>query len=190
MTLFQSDVVFSGQGPTLREQFEVKVRIAYQEILTALKRRKPDLFALSNKYQQTKAQDYFHCELDRIGCAWLIRKWIDPQAKIVFIAVGTWELPTGVEPFDIPGTRLSHHQGHCSFHAFEREYQMDDAVLRRIARIIDDADTVQQVRIKPAAVTAFARTAGLEITAVATCRNTEGWWCHKRLRRIDATSFV
>ncbi len=66
VTLFQSDVVFSGQGPTLREQFEVKVRIAYQEILTALKRRKPDLVTLSKKYQQTKAQDYFHCELENV----------------------------------------------------------------------------------------------------------------------------
>lgn len=89
--------------------------------------------------------------VDRIGCAWLIRKQIDPKAKFLFIPVGTQSLPAGAEPFDIPGARLSHHQGHCSFHALVREHKLDDPVLHRIARIIDEADTVQEVRVEPAA---------------------------------------
>jgi hypothetical protein len=64
VSLFQSEVVFANSGPTLREQFETPVRDSYQDILVALKRRKPDLAALSKKYQQTKEQDYFHCELE------------------------------------------------------------------------------------------------------------------------------
>lgn len=63
-SLFLSEVVFASKGPPLREQFEAPARAAYQEILAALKRRKPDLAALSKKYQQTKEQDYFHCELE------------------------------------------------------------------------------------------------------------------------------
>ena len=89
--------------------------------------------------------------VDRIGCAWLIRKQIDPKAKFLFVPVGTEPLPAGAEPFDIPGVRLSHHQGHCSFHAILREYKLDDLVLQRIARIIDEADTVQEVHVEPAA---------------------------------------
>ena len=89
--------------------------------------------------------------IDRIGCAWLIRKHIDAKAKFIFVPVGTISLPDGAEPFDIPGVRLSHHQGHCSFHAFLREYKLDDLVLHRIARIIDEADTVQEVLVEPAA---------------------------------------
>lgn len=89
--------------------------------------------------------------VDRIGCAWLIRKQIDSKAKFSFVPVGTESLPPGAEPFDIPGARLSHHQGHCSFHALVREYKLDDPVLHRIARIIDEADTVQEVRVEPAA---------------------------------------
>src|SRR4051794_13126684 len=58
-SLFQSQIVFASDGPSLREQFEAPVRAAYEEILTALKRRKPDLAALSKKYQQIKDQDYF-----------------------------------------------------------------------------------------------------------------------------------
>lgn len=89
--------------------------------------------------------------VDRMACAWLIRKQIDPKAKFLFVPKGTQPLPTGAEPFDIPGVRLSHHHGHCSFHAMLREYKLDDPVLHRIARIVDEADTVQEVKVEPAA---------------------------------------
>ena len=89
--------------------------------------------------------------IDRIGCAWLIRKRIDPKARFLFVPVGTTELPAGAEPFDIPGVRLSHHQGHCSFHAILREYKLSDPVLTRLARVIDEADTVQEVHLEPSA---------------------------------------
>ncbi len=90
--------------------------------------------------------------VDRMACAWLIRKQIDPKAKFLFVPVGqTKDLPKGAEPYDIPGVRLSHHQGHCSFHTLLKEYKLDDPVLQRIARIIDEADTVQEVCVEPAA---------------------------------------
>ena len=77
--------------------------------------------------------------VDRIGCAWLIRRFVEEQAEFVFIPDGSSEVPAGAEPFDIPGVRLSHHHGHCSFYALLREYKlMDDPILQRIARIIDD----------------------------------------------------
>jgi len=49
------------------------------------------------------------------------------------------------------GVQLSHHRGHCSFHALLSEYKLDDPVLQRIARIIDEADTVQEVHVEPTA---------------------------------------
>jgi hypothetical protein len=87
--------------------------------------------------------------IDRMGCAWLIRRFIDKNPEFIFIPEGSTALPKGAEPFDIPGVRLSHHGGHCSFHAFLREYKLDDPVLRRIARIIDEADTVQEANVEP-----------------------------------------
>jgi hypothetical protein len=89
--------------------------------------------------------------IDRIGCAWLILLKIDPQAEFVFVARGA-ALPDDAEPFDVPGARLSHRGGHCSFHALVTDYGLSDPVLRRIARIIDEADTVQAVKVEPAAV--------------------------------------
>jgi hypothetical protein len=89
--------------------------------------------------------------VDRIGCAWLIRNYIDPAAEFVFVPEGSTKLPQTAEPFDIPGTRLSHHEGHCSFYAILREHKLDDPILKKIAIIIDEADTVQEVSVEPAA---------------------------------------
>lgn len=89
--------------------------------------------------------------IDRMGCAWLIRKQIDPEAEFLFLPEGSLALPEGAQAFDVPGARLSHHGGHCSFHAILREYGIQDPVLDRIARIIDEADTVQEMTVEPAA---------------------------------------
>ncbi len=89
--------------------------------------------------------------VDRIGCAWLIRRFIDPAAEFLFVASGERSLPEGAEPFDIPGTRLSHHRGHSSFHTIVQEYGLDDPILRRIAQMVDEADVTQEVMVEPAA---------------------------------------
>jgi hypothetical protein len=88
--------------------------------------------------------------VDRMACAWLIRRFIDPQAEFLFIPVGH-RLPENTEPFDIPGVRYSHRQGHCSFHTILKEFKLNDPVLQRLARMVDEADTVQEVTLEPAA---------------------------------------
>jgi hypothetical protein len=89
--------------------------------------------------------------VDRMACAWLIHKYIDPHAEFLFVAVGSKPLPEGAEPFDIPGVQLSHHRGHCTFYTMLRAYDLSDPVLHRIARIVDEADVVQEVTLEPVA---------------------------------------
>lgn len=89
--------------------------------------------------------------VDRMACAWLILKYIDPDAEFLFVKAGQSPLPDGYEAFDIPGVRLSHRQGHCTFHTMLREYKLDDPVLHRIASIIDEADVIQDVMVEPVA---------------------------------------
>ena len=86
---------------------------------------------------------------DVVLTAW--RKFIDKNAEFIFIPEGSTALPKGAESFDVPGARLSHHGGHCSFCAFLREYKLTDPLLKRIGRIIDEADTVQEANVEPAA---------------------------------------
>ncbi|MDQ6643903.1 MAG: chromate resistance protein [Chloroflexota bacterium] len=89
--------------------------------------------------------------VDRMACAWLIQKYIDQEAAFLFVPVGSKPLPSGAEPFDIPGVRLSHHRGHCTFHTMLREYDLKDPVLQRIAQAVDEADVVQDIPLEPAA---------------------------------------
>jgi DNA-binding transcriptional regulator PaaX len=63
VSLFTSQLTMASEQQALRERFEEPIRAAYAEILAALKRRRPDLAALSKRYQQVQAQDYFQCPL-------------------------------------------------------------------------------------------------------------------------------
>src|SRR5690349_20339642 len=92
-----------------------------------------------------------HVGVDRMGCAWLILRFIDPQAEFRFIPLAQRPLPEGYEPFDIPGVRLSHRRGHCTFHTMLSEYSLHDPILERIAQMIDEADIVQEVTVEPVA---------------------------------------
>src|SRR5687768_3814945 len=89
--------------------------------------------------------------VDRMGCAWLIMRFIDAQAEFYFVPAGQLPLPADCEPFDIPGVRLTHRRGHCTFHTMLREYKLDDPILQRIASIIDEADIAQDVIVEPVA---------------------------------------
>ena len=89
--------------------------------------------------------------VDRMACIWLIRRWIDPAAEFYFLPVGEKPLPEHGEPFDIPGTRYSHHGGHCTFYTLLHQQNLDDPILNRIAQMVDEADELQDVMIEPAA---------------------------------------
>mgnify|MGYP000862982844 FL=1 len=91
-----------------------------------------------------------HIGVDRMACIWLIKRNIDPEAEFIFIPAGSKPLPEGAEPFDIPGTRFSHHRGHCTFVALLKEHKLKDPVLQKIGQIVDEADVVQEVALEPA----------------------------------------
>jgi hypothetical protein len=61
--LWESHLLLNGQADALVQQFGARVDAIYQEILEELSREDTDLVALSRKYQQVRAQDYFHSEL-------------------------------------------------------------------------------------------------------------------------------
>jgi hypothetical protein len=90
--------------------------------------------------------------VDRMACAWLIQRWIDAKAEFSFIPQGEQPGAKAGEPFDIPGARYSHHGGHCTFHILLKEQKLNDPILERIARIVDEADVIQEIKLEPAAV--------------------------------------
>lgn len=103
--------------------------------------------------------------VDRMACAWLITTYLDQEAEFLFVPAGQKPLPEGAEPVDIPGVRLSHHRGHCTFYTMLREYDLHDPVLQRIARVVDEADTVQEASLEPAAAGLDLICRGLRLTS-------------------------
>jgi hypothetical protein len=82
--------------------------------------------------------------IDRSACAWLIRRFIDPQAEFIFIEDQD-VVPDGAIGFDVRGVDLSHHTladgtVECSFETILRRHDLADLVLWRIAAIIHEAD--------------------------------------------------
>ena len=70
--LWESHLLLNGQADALVQQFQARVDETYQEILEDLSQEEPDLVALSRKYQQVRAQDYFHSELGQLARARLM----------------------------------------------------------------------------------------------------------------------
>jgi hypothetical protein len=77
--------------------------------------------------------------IDRAACAWLIRRFVDPDAEFVFVADPA-EVPGDATPFDMRGVELGHHGGDCTFETILRRHDLDDPVLWRIAAIVHEAD--------------------------------------------------
>jgi hypothetical protein len=77
-------------------------------------------------------------EIDRVGSAWLIRKYIDPDAKFVF-ANNPSETPEAI-PYDMFEVEFSHHGDCCTFETFTERFGIRDRAVLRLAELIHDAD--------------------------------------------------
>lgn len=77
-------------------------------------------------------------EIDRVGSAWLIRRFIDPKARFVF-ASDAAEHPDAL-PFDMAGVEFSHHGENCTFETLVKRFGLDEPALRRIAEMVHVAD--------------------------------------------------
>jgi len=77
-------------------------------------------------------------EVDRVGSAWLIFKFIDPKATFVF-APTTQAVPEAV-PFDMLDAEFSHHGNCCTFETLVKRFAISDKALTKISEMIHDAD--------------------------------------------------
>jgi hypothetical protein len=76
--------------------------------------------------------------IDRVGSAWLIRKFIDPKAKFIF-AMQPEKFP-GALPFDMAEVEFSHHGDDCTFETLLKRFQITDRAAQKIGEMIHDAD--------------------------------------------------
>jgi hypothetical protein len=79
-------------------------------------------------------------EIDRVGSAWLIRRFIDPKAKFVF---ATRRPPNRrMVTFDMLDGDFSHEGDNCTFETLLGRFGINDNVARKIGEMIHDADLV------------------------------------------------
>jgi hypothetical protein len=84
-----------------------------------------------------------HVHVDRVACPWLIRRFVDSDARFLFVSknrVAAVAEEAGGIPFDAPGVELGHHGGKCSFEAILAKYELSDPALERMARVVHAAD--------------------------------------------------
>lgn len=83
-------------------------------------------------------------KIDRIACPWLIRRFIDPTARFLYVAPAEVEAVAerfGAIAYDIEGTAFSHRGERCSFDALLDDFQLHTVALDRMATVIRAADT-------------------------------------------------
>lgn len=76
--------------------------------------------------------------IDRIASAWLIKRFIDPEAQFVFAPPA--EFPKDAIPFDAPGVELSHQGEDCTFETLVKRARLRDRRLVRLAEVVHEAD--------------------------------------------------
>jgi hypothetical protein len=89
---------------------------------------------------------------DRIACPWLIRKFIDRDAQIVYVAAGdvlAYAEREGATSFDAPGARYTHAAGKCSFETLIDEFAITDPAVQHMARIVHGADVAEDRNATP-----------------------------------------
>lgn len=92
--------------------------------------------ASATAYQSRRWVTRPHPHVDRLACAWLIRRFIDPQATIRYADVAE---PDEVA-FDLPEVLFGHQGDQCSFETMLQAFGLDDPGLRALAEIVHEID--------------------------------------------------
>jgi hypothetical protein len=102
--------------------------------------------------------------VDRIACSWLIRRFIDPEAKFKFVIGRTYEVKPGELRYDMQDGEFTHEGEKCSFEVLIERAEIKDAALEAIAEIIHDIDLKDGKFGRP-------ETAGIAHVIAGICRN-------------------
>jgi hypothetical protein len=100
--------------------------------------------------------------VDRMSSAWLIRRFIDANARFGF-APARDAVPAGAVPFDMFGVDFSHQGEGCTFETLCAVFGLDDPALSRIAAIVHDLDLKDQRFGTPECPTVGAMIDGLQL---------------------------
>ena len=85
-----------------------------------------------------------HPKIDRIACPWLIKRFVDKEAEIIYVPfqeVTKKSLELNAIPFDLPDVEYTHYGDECTFDYILRKHKLTDPALKVLAVIVRGADT-------------------------------------------------
>ena len=97
-----------------------------------------DLAALKARRWVTRPRPH----VDRIASAWLIKRFVDPEAEFVFAPPD--QIPADAIPFDMAGVDFGHQGEDCTFETLLRRTGLRDRKLAILAEIVHEADIKDQ----------------------------------------------
>jgi AraC-like DNA-binding protein len=83
-------------------------------------------------------------KIDRLACPWLIKRFIDPEAEIIYVPfaeVIQKAAELNATPFDITGVEYTHYDDQCTFDYFIKKHKIEDPAIHIMAPIVRGADT-------------------------------------------------
>lgn len=83
-------------------------------------------------------------KIDRIACPWLIKRFIDKDAEIIYVPfdeVKAKSKKLRAIAFDVPDVEYTHYKDECTFDYFLKKHNLDDPALKTLAVIVRGADT-------------------------------------------------
>ncbi|HVV51532.1 MAG TPA: chromate resistance protein ChrB domain-containing protein, partial [Polyangia bacterium] len=78
--------------------------------------------------------------VDRIASAWLIRRFIDPAARLEYVEAAGYRPAAGELRFDMFDAEFTHEGDLCTFEVLLARWGGDDPALRHIAEMVHDVD--------------------------------------------------
>jgi hypothetical protein len=90
---------------------------------------------------------------DRIACPWLIRRFVDSDAEIMYVPrenVLAVAKDHDAHSFDAPDAEFDHRDGKCTFEVLIEHFNLHDPALARLARIVHAADIDDELNSDPA----------------------------------------
>src|SRR6267143_4543343 len=142
-----------GRLSRLRGRFQEIVEVDFFD--SPLQKRVGDLLAQADEARVTtrvpetapiKRQDYKNRVwvtrprpgVDRYASAWLIRRFVDPEARFAFAPEE--RVPPAAVPFDMFQGGFGHRGENCTFETLQRDFRIRDRKVKLISEVIHDAD--------------------------------------------------
>lgn len=129
---------FTAPGRETASTFleKIEFRLADARSRPHTESKQPNLTQFRGRTWVTRKGVY----VDRIACAWLILRFIDPDATFRFVTERGYRPKTGELRFDMFEGEFTHEGDLCSFEILVQRFAVDDKALAEIGKIVHDLD--------------------------------------------------